>query len=119
MTVKFGTFEALKNINFEFDSAELTQDSYEGISRLIDFLVSHDDVNIELSGHTDDMGDAEYNISLSERRAESVRRALVEGGVSLERIIIKGCGATQPLFPNDSDRHRALNRRVEMRFVNL
>lgn len=109
----------LKDINFEFDSAELTQDSYEGISRLIDFLVSHDDVNIELSGHTDDMGDAEYNISLSERRAESVRRALVEGGVSLERIIIKGCGATQPLFPNDSDRHRALNRRVEMRFVNL
>lgn len=105
----------LKNINFEFDSAELTSDSDNGIEMLVAFLSSNEDVVIELVGHTDDMGDADYNISLSERRAESVRMALVDNGISINRIKIKGCGATQPLFPNDSDKHRALNRRVEMK----
>ena len=64
------------------------------------------------------MGDVDYNISLSERRAESVGKALVDNGISPERIKTKGCGATQPLFPNDSDKRRALNRRVEMRYIN-
>ena len=107
---------SLKNIHFEFDRAELTADSYEGIMTLVDFLISYNEINVELIGHTDDMGDENYNISLSERRAENIRKALVDKGVSIERIKIKGCGATQPLFPNDSDKHRALNRRVEMRF---
>lgn len=110
---------SLKDINFEFNSSELTADSRDGIMSLVSFLMSYNEIDVELIGHTDDMGDAEYNILLSERRAESVRRALVDNGVSLERIKIKGCGATQPLFPNDSDKHRALNRRVEMRFISL
>lgn len=110
---------SLKNICFEFDSAELTPYSYEGIKMLVDFLVSYDEVSVELIGHTDDMGESDYNMMLSERRAESVRNALVDNGISMERIKIKGCGATQPLFPNDSDKHRTLNRRVEMRFISL
>lgn len=107
----------LRNIYFEFDKAELSPSSYEGVMTLVDFLVSYDEINIELIGHTDDMGDDDYNVSLSERRAENIRKALVDNGISVERIKIKGCGATQPLFPNDSDKHRALNRRVEMRFI--
>ena len=109
---------SLRDIYFEFDSAELTEGSYDGVMALVDFLALYDEINIELIGHTDDMGDVDYNISLSERRAESVGKALVDNGISPERIKTKGCGATQPLFPNDSDKHRALNRRVEMRYIN-
>lgn len=105
----------LKDINFDFDSAVLSDDSYVTIDVLADFLMFHKNINIELTGHTDDMGDEEYNKSLSRRRAEAIRDALIERGVAYERISVNACGAERPLFPNDSDRHRALNRRVEMR----
>ena len=68
-----------------------------------------------LEGHTDNVGSEEYNMSLSERRAESVKNALVDKGVSAERIKAKGCGSTQPLLPNKlDDELNFLNRRVTM-----
>lgn len=105
----------LKDINFDFDSSELSDDSYVTIDAIADFLMLQKNINIELTGHTDDMGDEEYNKSLSLHRAEAIRDALIERGVARERISVNACGADCPLFPNDSDRHRALNRRVEMR----
>ncbi len=105
----------LKNIYFEFDSDKLTSDSEEGIVNLYNYLISNPEKNILLEGHTDDMGSDEYNMSLSERRAESVKNALIDKGISLTRIKTKGCGSTQPLFPNNfDDELRALNRRVSM-----
>lgn len=104
----------LKNIYFEFDSAELMPESEEGIKMLYDFLTSNPQINIELTGHTDDVGDEDYNIMLSGRRAESVKNALVTMGVSAFRIKTKGYGSTQPLFPNTTEELRALNRRVSM-----
>ncbi len=106
----------LRNIYFEFDSAELTSESEEGIGEIYDFLVKFHDVKIELIGHTDDMGDEKYNQLLSERRARSVAGALVGKGISEDRIKTKGCGSTQPLFPNNFDELRDLNRRVSMGF---
>lgn len=108
----------LKNIYFEFDSAELSQSSEDGITSIFNYLNSYPDINILLEGHTDDMGNDDYNMTLSKERAESVKGALIERGISAERIKTKGCGSTQPLFPNNFDELRALNRRVSMSLMN-
>lgn len=107
----------LRNIYFEFDSDELTSESEEGVNEIYDFLIEYPEIKIELVGHTDDMGSESYNQLLSERRALSVAKALIRKGISAERIKTKGCGSTQPLFPNNfDDELRDLNRRVSMGF---
>lgn len=108
----------IKNIYFEFDSAELTENSEEGINAILNFLNNNPGVNILLEGHTDDVGEEEYNAVLSERRAETVKKALIDRGVSAERIKAKGCGSTQPLLPNKIDDELSfLNRRVTMSVI--
>lgn len=115
--MKRGNDVALRNIYFEFDSAELSDESVDGINEVYDFLLEYPDVKIELVGHTDDMGSESYNQILSERRAESVAKVLIDRGISAERIKTKGRGSTQPLFPNNfDDELRDLNRRVSMGF---
>ncbi len=114
--MKKGGDVTLRNIYFEFDSAELTAESFDGINEVCDFLLEYPDLKIEIVGHTDDMGDESYNQRLSERRAESVAKALIDRGVSAERIKTKGCGSTQPLLPNNFDELRDFNRRVSMGF---
>lgn len=112
-----GNDVTLRNIYFEFDSAELSDESVDGINEVYDFLLEYPDVKIELVGHTDDMGSESYNQILSERRAESVAKVLIDRGISAERIKTKGRGSTQPLFPNNfDDELRDLNRRVSMGF---
>ena len=110
-----GETVVLKDIYFEFDSSELSNDSEDGIDYILNFLNKHPDVNILLEGHTDNVGSDEYNMALSLRRAESVKKALVDKGISSERIKAKGCGSTQPLLPNKlDDELNFLNRRVTM-----
>jgi outer membrane protein OmpA-like peptidoglycan-associated protein len=67
-----------------------------------------------LEGHTDNVGTPDYNQDLSERRAASVRSAMLSRGVPAERLQAKGFGLTQPIAPNDSDIGRSINRRVEV-----
>ena len=108
----------LKNIYFEFDSAELSPESDDGIIAVFDFLTINPDIVVLLEGHTDDVGNEEYNLKLSERRAEAVKAALVEKGISSDRIKTKGCGSSQPLSTNNfDDELKTLNRRVSMSFV--
>jgi len=104
----------LQNIQFEYNSAALTPDSQAGIQMLTMFLKRNPDLKVELAGHTDDVGSASYNLKLSTERAQSVRQALVANGIDENRLTAKGYGATKPIMPNDSDEHRALNRRTEM-----
>ena len=73
---------------------------------------------MELAGHTDDVGNDNYNLKLSSERAESVRKALIADGIEETRLTAKGYGATKPMVPNDSDENRALNRRTEMIIIN-
>ena len=104
----------LQNIQFEYNSSSLTENSQAGIQMLKDFLNRNPELKVELAGHTDDIGNAAYNQKLSGERAEVVRRALINSGIDESRLTAKGYGATRPLVPNDSDEHRALNRRTEM-----
>ena len=108
----------LKNIYFEFDSAELRPDSEDGIEAVYSFLTLNPDKNILIEGHTDDTGKEEYNLALSKKRAENVRMALINKGVAPERIKTKGCGSSQPLSTNNfDDELKTLNRRVSMSLV--
>ena len=108
----------LQNIQFEFNSSALTAESQTGIQMLTDFLRRNPDLKVELAGHTDNVGNAQYNQKLSAERAESVRKALIDNGIDANRLTAKGYGSTKPLAPNDSDEHRALNRRTEMVVMN-
>ena len=69
---------------------------------------------MELAGHTDNVGSDVYNQKLSQERAEVVRQALIAKGVDEGCLTAKGYGATKPIYPNDSEEHRAMNRRTEM-----
>lgn len=104
----------LQNIHFEFNSFALTADSESGVQMLFDFLQRNPNLNVELAGHTDDIGKDNYNRKLSADRAEVVRKALISKGINEKRLTAKGYGATKPLVTNDSDEHRALNRRTEI-----
>ncbi len=104
----------LQNIQFEFDKSDLTADSQTGIEILTKFLQRNPNLRVELAGHTDNVGSDSHNQKLSYERAEAVRKALIANGIEASRLSAKGYGATKPLVPNDSEEHRALNRRTEM-----
>ena len=104
----------LQNIQFEYNSAELSADSQTGILILADFLQRHPHLNVELAGHTDNVGSEAYNLKLSDERAQSVRQALIGQGIDPARMISKGYGSSKPIMPNDSEENRAINRRTEM-----
>lgn len=108
----------LQNIQFEYNSSALTEDSQPGLQILVDFLKRNPELNVELAGHTDNVGSATYNLKLSSERAEVVRQALIDRGIDAERLTAKGYGASKPLCPNDSDEHRATNRRTELIIIN-
>lgn len=105
----------MRNINFEFDSAILSESSYTEIDSLVSFMKENPSIKIEISGYTDDSGSNEHNMTLSLERAAAVMTALLKRGISVKRINVVGYGASRPLVPNDSEKNKALNRRVEIR----
>jgi OOP family OmpA-OmpF porin len=107
----------LKNLQFEFNSASLSGTSFSELDHLADFLVKYPNVKVEVSGHTDDVGDASYNLDLSKKRSQSVAAYLISKGIESSRITSFGYGETEPLIQSISQDARDLNRRVEVRFV--
>ncbi len=104
-------------IFFDFDKAELKPESIAELERVVTFLKAHPEIRIRIEGHTDDIGDEQYNLQLSQRRADAVRRYLIEHGVDPRRIEAIGYGESRPLVPNTSEAARAKNRRVEMHII--
>ncbi len=111
--VEVGQTIELKNVFFEFNEAKLLPDSYSELNRVADFMKENPTVEIELAGHTDNIGSDEYNLDLSERRAQSVKEYLVAQGVPENRMRAKGYGESKPIAPNEYDWGREKNRRVE------
>lgn len=112
-----GTVVQLVNIQFEYNSAALTEPSEEGVAMLAAFLESHPEIHVELGGHTDNVGSEAYNLKLSNERAEVVCQALIDKGIDESRLTAKGYGATSPIVPNDTEENRAKNRRTEMKVL--
>jgi OmpA-OmpF porin, OOP family len=111
--IEVGATVRLNNIFFETGKAELKTESYTELNRVIEFLKANPNVKIELSGHTDNVGNADMNKSLSQRRADSVLAYLVANGIDASRLVAKGYGMEKPVADNTTDEGKASNRRVE------
>jgi outer membrane protein OmpA-like peptidoglycan-associated protein len=105
----------LEDLVFEPGTATFAADAAVGIARVAAWLAAEPALGIRIAGHTDATGSPEANRSLSLRRAEAVRDALVERGVALSRIAVSGEGAALPVASNDDAAGRARNRRVVVR----
>jgi len=105
----------LEGVNFEFDSAKLTGDSIAKLNEAVTILKRNADDKIEIAGHTDSQGAADYNQGLSERRAQAVADYLVAHGANASNLAVKGYGESQPVADNGAKEGRAANRRVELR----
>jgi len=102
-----------RNIYFDFAKADLKDESLPILDEVVMFLEGSPDAKMEIQGHTDNIGPAEYNMRLSQQRAESVKIYLVESGIAADRLATRGYGLTRPVAPNDTAENRARNRRVE------
>jgi OOP family OmpA-OmpF porin len=106
------TFEAV--VLFDFDSAEIKSVAYPMLDEASDILKKNPELNVEIDGHTDNMGPADYNMKLSERRANTVMEYFIGKGVDAKRLTTKGFWFTKPAASNDTEEGRAKNRRVEL-----
>lgn len=122
--IKLGAKLVMNNIFFDFDKDMLKDESRTELKRAIELLNKYPDIKIEIGGHTDSFGTDEYNLDLSQRRANSVRDYLVKNGFDAKRIVkTVGYGESQPIVSNtnpdgsDNPQNRAKNRRVEFKLV--
>jgi len=104
----------LHDVEFDFDAASIRSGETKVLRKAADRLLECPEVRLEIAGHTDSRGSAAYNEGLSERRAESVRRYLVERGVSASQLSARGLGESSPIDTNDTPDGRQRNRRVEL-----
>lgn len=103
-----------ESILFQTDSAELQAHSMGALDKIADLLIVHDELlRVRIEGHTDDRGDAAFNMALSQRRAQSVMAHLVQRGVHPDRLVATGFGEERPLTPDSTAEARQQNRRVE------
>jgi OmpA-OmpF porin, OOP family len=107
----------LNNLQFESNSAKLGTTSFVELDALADFMRKNNKIKIEVSGHTDDVGETLYNLDLSRQRSETVSGYLQSKGIEKIRITTSGFGESQPLIVSTSTDARKLNRRVEVKFV--
>jgi outer membrane protein OmpA-like peptidoglycan-associated protein len=102
-------------VNFDFDKATLRDDSEPVLNQVLALFQADAKLAGEIGGHTDNIGKPAYNVALSGQRAEAVKAWLVAHGVEATRLTAHGYGESSPLVANDTDEHRAKNRRVELR----
>lgn len=107
----------LKNVLFDFDSANFKNSNLPELERLHDYLNANTDVEILITGHTDNEGSAEYNKQLSLQRARSIKNWLVENGIDSIRIFCEGKGFEMPVSNNYNEQNKSNNRRVEFEVI--
>lgn len=110
----------LDNIYYEFNKADITDSAKLELNKLVSFLADNPKVSIELSSHTDQRGKADYNLKLSQRRAESAVTYIVSQGIDAARITARGYGATKPVVPNAATEEEwQQNRRTEFKITKV
>jgi len=115
--IEKGAAIVLNNIFFEFDRAQLTTSSYAELNRILDLMRDNKIRKIEISGHTDSVGDHDYNVSLSQRRARAVYNFFKLHNIIESRLVSIGYGEANPMFPNTTAESRRQNRRVEFKIL--
>lgn len=111
------TLNMPSSITFALNSSDLNAQFFNALNGVAMVLKEYDKTLIEVAGHTDSSGSAQYNQSLSERRAQAVASYLASQGVKQERLMTVGAGETRPIASNDTEQGRAANRRVELTIV--
>lgn len=101
-------------ILFEFDSAKINPNAMQLVDKLAGVMKQYPNLNVAVVGYTDNTGNFNYNIKLSERRANAIVDQLVKDGVSKNRLAGVGVGPLNPIASNDTEQGRAQNRRVEL-----
>jgi len=104
----------LEGVNFDFDESVIRPEDQANIDKDIATLEQWGKVNIEVAGHTDSRGSDEYNMTLSQQRADAVRNHLIKKGIEADRLTAVGYGESQPVADNATDEGRFKNRRVEL-----
>ncbi len=107
----------LSEVKFGYSQLTLSEKSFPVLDRLAKILKRHEQIQLEISVHTDNQGTAIGQIASSQSRAENIRYYLIEKGVQAERLVAKGYGASRPVAMNDTVEGRAKNRRVEIRVL--
>jgi len=116
--IKVNEDYVLKNIQFKYNDYTLIDTSFPELNRVVDILKFHKTWNVVVSGHTDDIGSDAFNLDLSLQRAGSVAEYLITHEIDPARIKTQGFGKQTPLQKGSDDVTRAINRRVELRFIN-
>jgi outer membrane protein OmpA-like peptidoglycan-associated protein len=109
----------MNNIFFETDSYGLKKESLAELERVVAFLRQNSDIVVEISGHTDNTGTPAHNQELSEKRAEVVLHFLAEHGIQEDRMRAVGYGDKVPVSSNDTEKGRAMNRRTELKILEI
>ncbi len=107
------------DVMFDVNSSALKAGAYDEITRVANVLKQYPQTSLTISGHTDSTGSEEYNLQLSQRRANAVKNALMAQGVSAARMNTIGYGEANPIADNSTEHGRQLNRRVEIRIAPL
>lgn len=107
----------LQNMFFATDKTKILPTSEDALQLLYNLLVENPEMRIKIIGHTDDVASDQYNQKLSEGRARSVRKEMMDRGIDGKRIETEGHGEKDPIVANDSDEHRQMNRRVEIEIL--
>lgn len=105
----------IENVQFAYNSTLIQGEYISLLKGASELMKSNKNWNLTISGHTDNMGSAAFNLDLSKRRAEAVKAFLIENGVSESRIFVEYFGLSKPLVPNDNEQNRLKNRRVEFK----
>lgn len=111
--IEVGLTVRLNNIYFDFDKTTLKRESFVELDKVVDFLKQNPSVEIEIAGHTDGKGAADYNQRLSQGRAQAVVDYVISQGIDEYRLSARGYGKEKPVATNDTEEGRATNRRVE------
>jgi OmpA-OmpF porin, OOP family len=101
------------NVNFATNSAVLTEGSKTQLDDLVKIMKAFPQVDIKVDGHTDNVGNAKSNLSLSEARARAVKSYLSSHGIGEKQIATAGFGSSKPVADNATDEGKAKNRRIE------
>lgn len=104
--------KAYDNLGFESGKATILSSSYPSLNEIVDWLKENTNYKLDLIGHTDSQGNDEYNLDLSQRRANAVKMYIAEGGIASTRLSAVGKGEKEPIADNNTSEGRAKNRRV-------
>ncbi len=115
--IELGTSIVLPNIFFDTDSFRLKTNSFAELDKIVDFLNQHQNIKIEISGHTDNSGSETYNKQLSEKRAKAVYTYLIQKNINQSQLTFIGYGSTRPIASNETTEGKAMNRRTELKII--